>query len=960
MSEFLAVTVLGAIVGTTYGLLAVGLVIVHRSSKVVNFAHGDIGIFAGTMFGVFVIEGSIPYYLAIPVAIALGVAASVVTELAVMRRLKDAPIITKIVATIGVAAFLQVFTLVLGGDAVRQAGRSFPRPPGLPEFGIGPLFVTSDYTAMLFFSPVVVVALAVFLQRSRFGTAVRASAANADAARLAGISAARMSMLSWAIAGGLSAYTAVLLIPSRASSGAASVIGFGPGLLMRGLAAAVLARMTSLPIALGAGVGIGIVEQHALYNQPSLGRVDALLLVLILVALLVQRRPTSGRHEDGSGWLAVELVPVRPEHRRLVSTVGWATACAALALGVLLPSVVSSSTTVILTLILTFTVLGLGLGIVSGLAGQLSLGQFGIAGMGAAASYVVVDRTDNFALALPAAILAGAAVAVVLGLPAVRIRGLMFAVVTMSFALAVPWILEQHWLFARPQDPGRPVVNGMPLDSAKRYYYFVLVFVALAFLLARNVWGGALGRRFRAVRDNEAAAKAFAISATRVKLLAFALGGGLAGLAGALYAHSLSALSSASFTVQGSLTAAALVAVGGVGSLVGPLLGSLYIIGIPRFLPLDNAGLAATSLGWLLLILQFPGGLAQAFVRQRDRVLERLAPVADDVVDAATPKVVVGSFAPRQVRQDRPAEGSELLQLREVRRRFGGVVAVDDVSFDVRAGEILGLIGPNGAGKTTLFEVISGFTRADHGSIVFQGSDVTDASPEARTRLGLVRSFQDAALFPTLTVLETVQLSLERATPTNLLAELAGVQRSDAKRRARARELISTLGLESYASKRIADLSTGTRRITELACLVALEPVLLLLDEPTSGIAQRESEALGDVLRRMRTELDVTMIVVEHDIPLIMSLSDRIVAMATGGVITIGSPAAVREHPEVVASYLGDSDVAITRSGASAEVAASTARDRCHAITRSGATCTRRAVHDGRCSQHALLQAVGT
>src|SRR4051812_2029733 len=174
MSELLAVTVLGAIAGTTYGLLAVGLVIVHRSSKVINFAHGDIGTFAGALFGALVVQSHLPYYVGLPVGIAIGVAASLLTEVAVMRRLHDAPAIVKIVATIGVAAFLQVFALVIPPETTGGASRLSPRPPGIPQFTIGPLVVTRDYPAMLIFSPIVVVALAVFFQRTRFGTAVRA------------------------------------------------------------------------------------------------------------------------------------------------------------------------------------------------------------------------------------------------------------------------------------------------------------------------------------------------------------------------------------------------------------------------------------------------------------------------------------------------------------------------------------------------------------------------------------------------------------------------------------------------------------------------------------------------------------------------------------------------------------------------------------------------------------------
>jgi ABC-type branched-subunit amino acid transport system ATPase component len=257
----------------------------------------------------------------------------------------------------------------------------------------------------------------------------------------------------------------------------------------------------------------------------------------------------------------------------------------------------------------------------------------------------------------------------------------------------------------------------------------------------------------------------------------------------------------------------------------------------------------------------------------------------------------------------------KLLEATHLVKRFGGVTAVDDVSFSVRAGETLGLIGPNGAGKTTTFELLGGFTKADGGSVRFGGRNVTSLGPEARAQQGLIRSFQDAALFPTLTVQESVMLAFERVLPTGFLRSCAGLTGRDREKRHRAAELVELMGLGRYAAAQIQELSTGTRRITELACLVALEPTLLLLDEPSSGIAQRETEALGSLLQDLKRELSLTLVVIEHDIPLIMELADRIVVMDVGRVIATGPPEIVRTDPGVVEAYLGGSIEAIERSG---------------------------------------------
>ena len=271
--------------------------------------------------------------------------------------------------------------------------------------------------------------------------------------------------------------------------------------------------------------------------------------------------------------------------------------------------------------------------------------------------------------------------------------------------------------------------------------------------------------------------------------------------------------------------------------------------------------------------------------------------------------------------QRRPSPGTTLLEAQHLSKSFGGVRAVRDVSFAVRAGETVGLIGPNGAGKTTTFELLGGFTRADTGRVVFDRRDISYAGPEERARLGLIRSFQDAALFPTMTVKETVMLAFERVQPTRFFSSTLGITWTERSKERRAEELVAAIGLERYRDKQIQELSTGTRRITEIACLVALEPVCLLLDEPSSGIAQRETEALGRLLVDLKDQLGLTLVVIEHDIPLIMGISDRIIAMADGEVIAEGTPDVVRTDPLVVDAYLGGSIAAIERSGTGAAAA---------------------------------------
>jgi len=268
---------------------------------------------------------------------------------------------------------------------------------------------------------------------------------------------------------------------------------------------------------------------------------------------------------------------------------------------------------------------------------------------------------------------------------------------------------------------------------------------------------------------------------------------------------------------------------------------------------------------------------------------------------------------------NRPAAASTHLEVRAMRKRFGGVAAVDGVDLEVSDGRVLGVIGSNGAGKTTLFDLVSGFLTPDSGRVYFRGRDVTDLSAAGRAELGLGRSFQDARLFPSLTVRETLAAALERhidvRDPLACTFHLGAVVESERQVSERVEELIETMGLGRYGDAFISELSTGTRRIVELACAMAHRPSVLLLDEPSSGIAQRETEALGHVLLDLRDRTGASLVVIEHDIPLISAISDRLVCLHLGQVLSQGPPEDVLADPAVVASYLGDDDVAIARSG---------------------------------------------
>lgn len=916
------VLMLGAIVGTTYGLLAAGLVIVYRTNKIINFAHGEIGAFAAAVFGLSVVRWGLPYWLAFPLALALGGLVAAGTEVVVIRRLRNAPKLMSIVATLGVGQFLLLFGFTVNDQA--GAGQLYPQPPGLPDFMMGGLRVSPAYSGMLLLSPILIIALGVFLKRSRYGIGIRSASANSETARLVGIMASRMSSLAWGLAGILAAFTAILTQPTRGFTTAES---FGPSLLLMALAGAVIARMSSIPIAVVAGIGLGLFEQVLKWNYPGGGAVELAIFALILIALLVQKQ-RGGRQEDKGSWASVQAIRPLPEELRslgLVRNLGRIVGVAALALALLLPLMMSHSASVSMTVIFAYAIVALSLVIVTGMGGQLTLGQFAFAGIGAVASYHISMRTGWFPLSFLYAGVVAALVAVLVGLPALRIRGLMITVTTLAFALATPAAIIAHpALLGDGVDPGRPIVFGYPLDTGKAYYFAGLATLLVALLLARNIRSSGFGRLLIAVRDNEDNARAFTVGATAVKMQGMLIAGFLAGIGGAMYGHALSFIGETTFPVTASIDIAKIAVIGGISVLSGPLIGALFVMGVPTFVPLDTAGLAATSFGQLLIIMYLPKGLVQIVVPLRDRIARALGRRAGIDVDAAyarrdgqddgTPATTTTRTRVAPVIHRNGHRREELLEVQHLRKHFGGVKAVDDVSFTVYGGETVGLIGPNGAGKTTTFELVGGFTRPDRGTVRFQGRDVTWLSPEARGRLGLIRSFQDAALFPTMTVEETVMLACERAMPTRFTPSVLGLRYGDNRKRQRAREIVDFMGLGRYRTKQILELSTGTRRITELACLVALQPTLMLLDEPSSGVAQRETEALGILLRDLKRQFDMTLVIIEHDIPMVMSLSDRVIAMADGRILTVGTPEQVRHDPQVIEAYLGGDPTAIERS----------------------------------------------
>lgn len=924
------VFLLGAMTGLGYALLGIGLVLTYRSSRVINFAHGAVGLFAAALFAVVVGRYGVPYLLGFPAAVLCGGLIGAGLHAGIVRRLDAAPRVLAMVATLGIGEALLLLALSFTSGGL--GGRNFPLPPLFPDFDLGPLFVGPSVTALLVLTPVVLAALGLFLWRSRYGIAMRGAASNPDAATLAGAAPANMAMLAWGLAGAIATFSALLVLPSR---GVVTPDSLGPGFLLRGLAAAALARFASLPVTFAAGVGLGVVEAVFASNTEAAGGFEVAMFVLVFVGVGLQSFRRGREPEDR--WAGLASAPPIPAAWRRLPPIRWApVGLAGLGLGAaaLAPVWLTNQHAFVLAVVFGFAVVAVSVSLLTGLGGQLSLGQVAFAAVGALAAVPVLRATGSLALAGVAAAAAGGAAAAAVGLPALRVRGQLLGVATLAFTLmASGWLLRQDWAFDRTgvSAPPRRLL-GLELTTSRSYYYAALAAFVVAAAAAGLVRRSGFGRRLRAVRDNEDAARALRTRASAVKLGSYALAGALAGLGGAVIAFASTQISAALFTPRGSVDAVSIAVIGGLGGVVGPLLGALYLVGIPRLFDLGLTPLAALNAGWLILILEQPRGLSALLTKVRDGYCGAVArrrglapapgePVLDSTVagePASAGPVLTesasGSPPPGQPVPGDPAPGGpglgesvlrlgpvggpaaaageraeDLLVVEGLSKRFGGTTAVDGVSFSVASGDRLGIIGPNGAGKTTLFEMIGGFVRPDSGSVRFAGADVSSHPPERRSRAGLVRSFQNARLFPTMTVLETLEL-----------AASANPHRPDPS------EFLGYFGLGRWASQPLSTVPTGTRRLVELAACLALSPRLLLLDEPSAGIAHSETERLAGVLDRIAADHGVTFVIIEHDVALLTEVCDRMMALEVGRVIALGAPAEVTSHPDVIRSYLGD------------------------------------------------------
>jgi ABC-type branched-subunit amino acid transport system ATPase component/ABC-type branched-subunit amino acid transport system permease subunit len=550
-----------------------------------------------------------------------------------------------------------------------------------------------------------------------------------------------------------------------------------------------------------------------------------------------------------------------------------------------------------------FAIAAIGLSLLMGNVNQISLGQSGFFGIGA---YAVASLTTSWNLppwiGWPLATLIGMLVATLVGLGlgfiALRFRGHYLAMATLAFGLICVGVFHETKFLGGAigiEDVPYPSFGALTI-SGYPAYWFAWILALGAALLTLNLLRGRSGRAFEAIRNDELAAEVLGVPTRRYKIFAFAYAGALAGLGGAMYAAFLGIVVPDAVSVQLSISLLLMVVLGGSGGVSGALIGAALI----GFLDIsghqfENTREVVYGLLVIVVVIAAPGG-AFGLIRSRFKS-KPLTPRTDTASTVAAMPIAIGTP---------PAEGAPLA-VSHVTKRFGGLLAVNDVSFTLARGTLTSLIGPNGAGKTTLFNAISGIGRLSEGGIEIAGIDVTGWQPHRVAALGVGRTFQNARLFGEMTVLENVVAGAFRTERTSFGADLLALpssRRSEREATDRARETLARLGLEPIASTLAKDLAFGDRRRVELARATASNPWLLLVDEPAAGLNASERAALTADLLKLR-DAGMTLLLIEHDMRLVMSISERVMVLKFGMMIADGNADAVRNDPGVVAAYLG-------------------------------------------------------
>ena len=565
------------------------------------------------------------------------------------------------------------------------------------------------------------------------------------------------------------------------------------------------------------------------------------------------------------------------------------------------PFYLAPFTITLLNYIGVYSFVALGLVLLTGIAGMVSFGQasfMGIAAYATAWTSALMGYSPWLGLIL--AIVVTCAVAAAVGLLTLRLQGHFLSLSTIAWGLALYFTFGNiAWLGAYNGIPSIPPVSlgSMPLVGSGQIFYLIWGALLFALLGARNLLGSRSGRAMRALRGGNALVESLGINALYVRLVTFVIAALLAALSGWLYAHMSRFVSPTPFDVTWSIIFLMMAMVGGSGYLLGAVVGAALITLLKNWIQ-DVLPLIAPSSSGQLEIVVFSALFIVFLQRARDGIVPYVAQWLPET-ERTRPQAAA---LPRRAQPDK---GQALMRVEAASRNFGGLIAVNKVSFDLNAGEILALIGPNGAGKTTMFNLITGALRASEGRIEFAGKDITRASACSIARGGIARTFQHVKLRPRMSLLDNVLLGAYARTRAGFFAGALRLDRAEEENvRSEAMRQLERVGLGARPFDLAGNLPLGNQRLLEIARALAADPVLLVLDEPAAGLRRQEKLKLAELLRTLRAE-GLTILLVEHDMDFVMGLVDRIVVMEFGCKLTEGTPEAVRADARVQEAYLG-------------------------------------------------------
>lgn len=655
-----ALYVHGAAMGTLYGLMAVGLILVYRSNRVINLAVSAIGAVPAVIGLILITHHGVSYWLALPVALLGGLAVGALVEISIVRRFNGRSRFALTVATVGIAQALALIAFIvpdLMGSEERQSIVATPWTRYVIHDSGGRPIVTGDQIFAFVAVIVLCGGLAVLFRSTRLGIAMRASAENSTRAQLLGVPVGRVQTAAWMFAGILGATSIFLRAPL---TGVPLDGTLGPGILLFALAVASVARFSSIPLAILTGLSVGMLEQASVASTGS-GELAYALMIGVVFASLVLRRPeyTRSLSADESQWDASQITQPLSERQSRLTAVRISRpvlVASVTAVAVAAPNLVTDGQIGNLTTVPLFAIVAISMVILTGWTGQMSLGQFGLVGVGAAVggSYAA-GRGLDFFVVLAVGIIASVLVASLLAIPAVRVQGVYLAVVTMAFAGAMQYYFlnEQYVLGSVGILPRglhrieRPVLWGrIDLADDRSFYYLCLVALAVVFLAALALRRNRGGRVLMAVRDNGKEASAMGLSVPRARLGSFMISGGIAGLAGTLMAYQQGAVDASVYGIDNSMLVFIVVVIGGVTSLSGAVLATVLVVWVRLFgdtYLFPHADLIVTGPGLLIVLLLAPGGFAHVFTAARDRLVARFDPEATKEGEGTSGSAAVAS-----------------------------------------------------------------------------------------------------------------------------------------------------------------------------------------------------------------------------------------------------------------------------------------------------------------------------